>query len=217
MKKFTFSALLGLAICFGSGCDKKNGGDNYSTSTEKVGSGEGDEVITADADSDDHQAADSAEMTTGAPAAGPAYTSDADFVTMAGSGGMLEVELGKVAAQKGAAAEVKKFGQHMVTDHTKANSELKALAEKKKWTVPAKMNAEHQAAYDRISKLSGKEFDKEYMNQMVMDHEKTVALFEHANQKAQDADLKSFTSKTLPTLRMHLDMARESNNKVQSM
>ena len=215
MKKITINALLGLALCVGLGCDNKGGGsDNYSTSTEKIGSGEGDEIATGTDETETDNATDSAEISTGAPVT-YAYTSDADFVAMAASGGMLEVELGKVAAQKGNAAEVKKFGQHMVTDHTKANTELKTLADKKKMTVPAKMNAEHQSAFDRISKLSGAEFDKEYMNQMVMDHEKTVAMFEQANQKAADTDLKAFASKTLPALRMHLDMARENNNKVK--
>ena len=215
MKKITFSILFGLAVCFGFGCDKKGGGDNYSTPTEKIGSGEGDEVI-ADADSDAGKNTDSAEITTGAPAT-YVYVSDAEFVSEAASGGMLEVELGKVASKKGTAAEVKKFGDHMVTDHTKANTELKSLAGKKNWTLPTKMNAEHQAAFDRISKLSGKDFDREYMNQMVMDHEKTVAMFEQATQKATDTDLKAFTSKALPTLRMHLDMARENNNKVKGI
>lgn len=214
MRKVTFSVLMALAVGFGSGCDNKGGGDNYSTTTEKVGSGEGDELaVGSDADSESVRNTDSAEISTGAPAT-VAYSSDPDFVAMAASGGMLEVELGKVAAQKGAAAEVKKFGQHMVTDHTKANNELKALADKKKISVPAYMSADHKATFDRVSGLSGKDFDREYMAQMVTDHEKTVSLFEQANQQAQDADLKAFASKTLPALRMHLDMARENNNKV---
>src|SRR5688500_14725755 len=139
MKKITFSFLFGLAVCFGSGCDNKGGGsDNYSTSTEKVGSGEGDEITTGN-ETEAGETTDSAEISTGAPVT-YAYASDAEFVTAAASGGMLEVELGKVASQKGAAAEVKKFGDHMVTDHSKANTELKSLAGKKNWTIPAKMN-----------------------------------------------------------------------------
>ena len=217
MKKVTSSILIALAVCLGFSCDNKGGGDNYSTPTEEIGSGEGDEIsVGGETDAEAARASDSAEISTGAPAT-YVYISDQDFVTMAASGGMLEVELGKVAEQKGNAADVKKFGQHMVTDHTKANNELKTLAGKKKWTVPASMNAEHQAAYDRISKMTGQDFDREYMSQMVMDHEKTVAMFEKANQKAQDTDLKAFASKTLPTLRMHLDMARENNNKIQGM
>ena len=212
MKKFTFNFLFGLAVCLGFSCDKK-GSDNYSTSTEKVGSGEGDEIINNN-DSDAVRTADSAEISTGAPTT-PVYASDAEFVTAAASGGMLEVGLGKVAAQYGAAAEVKEFGHHMVTDHTKAINELKSLADNKKWILPTQMNAEHQATFDRISKLSGKDLDREYMKQMVTDHEKTISMFEQANQKATDTDLKAFASKALPTLRMHLDMARESNNKVK--
>ena len=215
MRKVLFYSLIGLAIG-AAGCDNKGGGsDNYSTTTEKTGSGEGDEVIVSN-ETEAEKVTDSAEISTGAPVT-YVYVTDAEFVTAAASGGMLELELGKVASQKASAAEVKKFGDHMVTDHTKANNELKSLAGKKKWILPTKMSALHQASFDRISKLTGEDFDKEYMAQMVMDHEKTVAMFEQANQKAIDTDLKSFASKTLPSLRMHLDMARENNNKVKAM
>jgi putative membrane protein len=222
MRKFTFSAVLALAIGLGFGCEKKRTGDdnaNYSTTTEKMGSGEGDELTTEPADkttTDLETSTDSAEITTGAPPT-PTYTSDADFVAKAASGGMLEVELGKIAAQKASNADVKKFGQHMVDDHSKANTELKSLAGKKKWTFPVKMKMEHQIAYDKISKLSGAAFDRDYMAQMVLDHTSTVAEFEQATQKATDADLKAFASKTTPTLRMHLDMARQTNDKVKDM
>ena len=221
MRKITFSAILALAIGLGFSCENKKGSEdnaNYSTSTEKIGSGEGDELGagTSDTATNLETSTDSAEITTGAPPT-PIYTSDADFVARAASGGMLEVELGKMAAQKATNADVKKFGQHMVDDHSKANTELKSLAGKKKWTIPTKMNAEHQTAYDRISKLTGNAFDRDYMAQMVLDHTTTVAEFEQATQKATDADLKAFASKTTPTLRMHLDMARQANDKVKNL
>jgi putative membrane protein len=218
MKKIVYCSLMALAVCFGSSCENKGGGDNYSTSTEKVGSGEGDELNTEPADNASVQteaSTDSTQITTGNPPI-PTYTSDADFVATAASGGLMEVELGKIAAQKGASAEVKKFGQHMVDDHSKANTELKQLAAKKKWNVPAKMNAENQATYDRLSKMNGKDFDRDYMAEMVKDHTVDVGLFEQATRKAKDADLKAFASKTTPTLRNHLDMAREINAKTQN-
>lgn len=219
MKKITCYAFLAFAVCVGSACDNKGGGgDNYSTPTEKIGSGQGDEITTEPADNADVQTnvpADSTQITTGNPSI-PTYTSDTDFVSMAASSGLMEVELGKVAAQKGASPEVKKFGQHMVDDHSKANAELKQLATKKKWTLPTKMNAEHQAAFDQLSKMSGKDFDRDYMAQMVKAHMMDVGMFEQATKQATDADLKALASKTTPTLRMHLDMARELNSKTQN-
>ncbi len=215
MKKITFGSLFALAVCFGFGCDNKGGGsDNYSTSTEEIGSGEGDEI--AGTDNDAAQAADSAEMTTGAPATF-VYVSDSNFVAKATSGGILEVQLGQAATTKGSSAEVKKFGKKMVEDHSKANAELKEIARKKGWPAEQRMAVEEKTDYNRISGLSGNDFDREYMSKMVSDHEKTIAMFEQATQKATDPDLKAFASKTLPNLRMHLDMARENNNKLQGM
>jgi putative membrane protein len=220
MKKITLNAALALAVCLTMSCEKKReAGDNYSTPTEKIGSGEGDEISKDENVGQDENVGmetpqDTTSIVTGKPGV-PLYTSDAEFVAMTASGGMLEVELGKIAAQKASNAEVKKFGQHMVTDHSKANDELKSLATKKNWVRPAQMLPEQQSTFDRISKLSGKDFDRDYMAQMVLDHETTIGMFENANKQAKDTDLKSWASKTLPTLRMHLDMARNLNSKVK--
>ena len=105
-------------------------------------------------------------------------SADTDFMNKAAQGGMAEVELGKLAASKGANADVKKFGQQMVDDHSKANSELKTVAASKSITLPTEVNAEQKAMMDKLSKLSGAAFDKEYVKGMVEDHEKDVADFE---------------------------------------
>jgi len=222
MKKITLNVALALAIGLVSACDnKKDGGDNYSTPTERIGSGHGDELGIGDGDDNTsgedvgmQNPGDTTSIVTGKPGV-PNYTTDPEFVAMAASSGMLEVELGKVAAQKATNAEVKKFANQMVTDHGKANSELKAFGTKKGISVPAYMSAEDQAVHDRIAKLSGASFDRDYMAQMVLDHEKAVGMFENANRQATDADLKSWASKTLPTLRNHLEMARSLNDKVK--
>src|SRR5688572_20555565 len=128
MRKITLNAALAFAVCLVSACENKRegGGDNYSTPTEKIGSGEGDEISTDERSADENVGMetpqDTTSIVTGKPGV-PLYTSDAEFVAMTASGGMLEVELGKIAAQKASNAEVKKFGQHMVTDHSKANDE----------------------------------------------------------------------------------------------
>jgi putative membrane protein len=139
---------------------------------------------------------------------------DRQFVMEAARGGMAEVKLGELATKKAASDDVKQFGQHMVQDHSKANAELKQLADKKGWTLPADVGPKHKAVMDRLSGLSGSAFDRAYMTEMVRDHEKTVALFERETKNGKDEDLRSWAEKTLPTLRHHLTMARETAGKV---
>jgi putative membrane protein len=131
-------------------------------------------------------------------------TSPSEFAEDAAHAGMAEVELGKLASSKAKDAEVKKFGQMMVTDHTKANAELKALAGTKKWTLPADAGP-HKETVDELGKLSGEEFDRAYVDQMVEDHEADVEAFEEQANSSPDAELKAFAAKTLPTLKKHLE------------
>lgn len=133
---------------------------------------------------------------------------DRHFIRKAGEGGLAEVELGKLAAEKGATDEVKKFGQRMVDDHSKANEQLKQLADSKGATLPTKLDPNDQAAKARLEKLSGQQFDRAYMNDMVKDHSKDVAEFKKESTTAKDTDVKSFASQTLPTLQDHLKEAR---------
>lgn len=131
-----------------------------------------------------------------------------NFMTEAAQGGMAEVELGRLAQTKAQNAEVKSFGQKMVQDHSNANTELKALAAKKNVTLPTDVGATHKTTMDKLSKLSGAEFDKEYVAAMVEDHEKDVKAFQTQADSATDADVKAFATKTLPTLKMHLEMIK---------
>jgi putative membrane protein len=149
------------------------------------------------------------------PARGvPPRHDDRAFVMEAGPGGLTEVELGRLAAQKGQSADVKKFGQRMVTDHSKANAELKKLAASKGITLPAEMNTEQMAEHAKLAKLSGAEFDREYMTLMVEDHDKDVAAFLDESKDGSDPDIKSFAAKTLPTLQEHHRMAKEIKAKL---
>ncbi len=139
---------------------------------------------------------------------------DKKFVMEAAMGGMAEVEMGRLATEKASSSDVKSFGQRMVDDHTKANDELKALANQKGIMVPAELSPKDKAMKDQLSKLSGDAFDRAYMKMMVKDHTKDVADFQKASSKGMDADVKGFASKTLPTLQEHLQMARDVNGKV---
>ena len=108
------------------------------------------------------------------PTAKAGGASDTLFVKNAAKGGLAEVELGQLAADHGASDEVKKFGQRMVTDHGKANDELKSLAQQKNITLPTELDGKHKATHDRLSKLSGAQFDRAYMQDMLQDHRKDV-------------------------------------------
>jgi putative membrane protein len=132
--------------------------------------------------------------------------SDRNFITKAAEGGMAEVELGKLATQKAQDPQVKQFGQRMVDDHSKANEKLKQVAASKNVTLPSESSKDAKREEDKLNKLSGEKFDKEYMSHMVSDHKKDVSEFRSAS-KSKDADVKQFASETLPTLEQHLQMA----------
>jgi putative membrane protein len=130
------------------------------------------------------------------------------FAVKAGAGGMMEVELGTLAQQVAQNPRVKRFGAMMVKDHTKANTELMALATSKGINIPSALPADIQHHVDEMKKMKGADFDKHYMSMMTDDHKEDIALFEKASQNAPDAGIKAFATKTLPVLNMHLDSAK---------
>lgn len=137
-----------------------------------------------------------------------------EFMMTAAQGGQMEVQLGQLATQKAAHADVKQFGQRMVDDHTRASQQLMQLASQLNVSLPQDLSSEGQQTMDRLSKLSGAAFDREYMSQMVKDHQKDVAEYERMSQQADNPDLKNYASTTLTTLRDHLQQAQEIAHKV---
>ena len=149
--------------------------------------------------------------TFGAFAQAPAVPgADASFMKKAAIGGMAEVELGKLAQQKGTSASVKDFGARMVQDHSKANEELKELAGKKGITLPAALDSKNQMVFDRLQKTSGEAFNRAYISDMVADHKEDVAEFRKESTAGKDPDVRAFAAKTLPTLEEHLKMAEST-------
>ncbi len=132
---------------------------------------------------------------------------DKEFVNEAAQGGLAEVQLGKLAAQQAESSDVKQFGQRMVQDHTKANSELVSLARTKGVTPPSGPSAKDKATMTKLSAMHGSSFDRAYMDDMVNDHKKDVADFERYAKEGTDPDLKAFAQKTLPVLQEHLSLA----------
>ncbi len=149
-----------------------------------------------------------------APTAQSAATPQ-EFVRTVSSGGAKEVELGKLAAGRAMSGDVKAFANRMVADHSKGNAELSALATKKSWAVKADPAA-HKADIGRLNGLSGAAFDRAYIDMMVADHQKNVALFEQQAKSGSDPDLKAWAAKKLPTLQEHLKQARDTQAKLKS-
>jgi len=134
-----------------------------------------------------------------------------EFILSAAQGGMGEVELGMVAAQQGHSEEVKKFGERMVTDHTKGNDELKAIAQQRGITLPSDLDAKDKAMKTRLSKMQGTSFDRAYMRDMVSDHKQDVAEFRRESMSGKDPEVKAWATKMLPTLEDHLKEAEAAN------
>lgn len=144
-----------------------------------------------------------------------ALEDDSEFAVAAADGGMMEVKLGELAKTNAASADVKKFGEMMVTDHSKAGDELKALATRKNITLPAALSDDKQKKYDDFAQKKGKEFDKAYVSFMVDDHKEDISEFEEAAKDAKDPDVKAWAEGKLPTLKHHLETAEALHDKVK--
>jgi putative membrane protein len=130
-----------------------------------------------------------------------------DFIKKAAQGNMAEINAGRLAAEAAGNDSIKKFGEMMIADHTKALNELIAIAKEKKVAVPEFVDSTHKIVMDKLMKLKGKTFDYEYMQQQVKDHKETVALFEQQAANGTDEKLKAYAQKYLPAIKMHLEMA----------
>jgi len=145
-----------------------------------------------------------------------AAVSDTQFAKKAAQGGMAEVKLGQLAQEKGTSDSVKKFGQRMVEDHSKAGDELKRAAARENITLPDDISAKDKATYDSLSKLSGAAFDRAYARDMVKDHEEDIADFNKEANGGKNAAIKDFAAQTLPTLQDHLKEAKEMRQNVSA-
>jgi len=150
-------------------------------------------------------------------AAAPSTVSSADksFVMKAAQGGMTEVQLGQLAADKGTSQDVKDFGSKMVSDHGKANDDLKSIATAKGITIPDKLDTKHQAMVDKMSKMSASDFDKSYIAGMVKAHKADDALFTKEASSGQDSDIKAFASKTDEMVKIHQTKVQGIQSKIK--
>ena len=140
---------------------------------------------------------------------------DREFMEKAAMGGMTEVELGGIARRQAASESVKNFGNRMVEDHSKANDELKQIAQSKGVQLPSTLDAKHRQDVEKFSKMQGAAFDRAYMKHMVEDHKKDIDLFQKEATSGKDDQVKAFAAKTLPTLQEHLKLAESIRAEVE--
>lgn len=150
---------------------------------------------------------------TGTPAA-PLTSSDREFMMNAAREGMMEVQMGTLAAQKALSNDVKQLGESMATTHSQLGQKLQQLASYLNVTLPQDLKPEQQNVLNRLEKLSGKVFDREYLKAMISDHTKDISEFERATSQVSNPEIKQFASEALPALRDHLKAARELAGKL---
>lgn len=201
--KTIFKLLMGAVIVTAASCSgngSKSTADTDSTAAYNSSSTE----AATDSNKKELEAKDST-----------AVFDDTKFAVTAANGGLMEVQLGKLAQTKGSSPKVLEFGKMMVEDHSKANKELMALAGAKTITLPAILDNKTQKDYDDMAKLNKAEFDKAYTDFMVKDHKEDIEVFEKEAKDGKDAELKAFAAKHVPILKHHLEMAQQAADAVK--
>jgi putative membrane protein len=135
---------------------------------------------------------------------------DQKFIEEASQSNLLEIKLGELAQAKAGIPEVKTLGQQMMTDHSKSNIALTALAARQNATVSVTLNEKAQSTYDALAEKQGADFDKAYTKCMVSDHKKDIRMFKKEAKKGDDIDLKGFASATVKVLQHHKQMAKDA-------
>jgi putative membrane protein len=205
-KIFQFLAIAALAISVG--CTQQRGSEKASESTDtnrQTNTADDRGGATAAAPADQQAMADTSKLT----------QDDRRFVSEAAQGGLLEVQLGQLAAEKASSDEVKQLAQRIMEDHQQANQRLQNIANAKHIDVPSQLDQQHQQKISQLQNLSGARFDKAYVHQMVQDHTKDIGEFRSHSNSTQDAALKDFTTSTLPTLEQHLQQSKELSSRLK--
>jgi putative membrane protein len=206
MKKLSFLCVMAAGMLAIQSCADNSNDNNVGSNAD---------TVNTSPNSNDATMSDTANRASTGATSSSLTDNDNEFVMKAASGGLMEVELGRLAQQKASNARVKEFGSMMVTDHSKANDELKALAQSKGITLTGTMTDEHQKHVKDLGEKTGADFDKAYMKMMVDDHKEDVDHFEDCSKDSKDADLKAFATKTLPVLQKHLADAKSIKDAVK--
>ncbi|RAK64667.1 DUF4142 domain-containing protein [Hymenobacter edaphi] len=196
--------LAGTSAC----TDNKTTADNTETANNEANDNymrnatSGEATATNDGDTTGSTSAmPPADATATAP-----HATDQEFMESAAHSDQNEIQLSKLVLDKGATGMAKDHANMMVKDHTKSTADLMPIAKKKGVTLPTDMDAEHKAIAEQMKTLAGKELEQRYMQQMVLDHQKTLNTMKAHSTMTQDADLRGFIGKVTPVVQGHLDM-----------
>jgi len=171
---------------------------------------------TSNKASSDENASQPAAGDTGASGASSANAGnpDQDFINTAAKANRAEVELGRMVEAKAKDANVKRFAQQMVKDHTDALNQLQQIAQSKNITLAEGLPEDAQDLHSKLSSESGTQLEKDYMDAMVQDHQKDLQEFQDAAQNAKDPDVKQYASTLVPKLQEHLQNAQQVSQKL---
>jgi|JI10StandDraft_1071094.scaffolds.fasta_scaffold233056_1 putative membrane protein len=218
LRYLSLSGLLALSLTAQTPANPQSGQGQTENQNQNRRSGSDRTDTTSRTDQQDRQSGSQSSRDkshAGSTASGSSSLSSADrtFVMKAVQGGKMEVEIAEMGVQNASSEAVKNFAQRLVTDHTNANQELTQLASQKGVQVSeSSMNKDK----NKFSKMQGAAFDRAFMQHMIKDHQKDIAMFEKESNSGSDPDVKAFAAKTLPTLREHLEQARSVANSLGS-
>lgn len=198
-----------LTSCNNAGNNNNNNNENYNNNTTTPNSS----TMDTSAVNANNMNANANMNTNNNNNNGTVGADAADFMREAANGGMMEVALGKLALKNSTSADVKAMGQMLVTDHTKGNDQLKAIAAKKGVTLPDSMDDKHKDKYEDAAKLKGKDFDKKFASMSVDDHKEDIDKFTSESKTITDPELLNWIKTTLPVLQKHLTHANMLDKK----
>ncbi len=143
-----------------------------------------------------------------------ASSQDKKFIEKAAEGNFAEVELGKLGAEKSQNSQLKQFCQDLQSDHQSANQKLQPIAQADGVQIPQTLDSKHQREINRLQKMSGAEFDKEFATTALRQHAQTIEAFQKEAQQGQDPTVKQYAQSMLPGLEHHLQMAKDTASSV---
>jgi putative membrane protein len=141
---------------------------------------------------------------------------DAQFLVDAATLNFNEIQLGNLAETKAVQLDVKNLGKMLQDDHSKAQSDLISLAQKKGISIPTTTPNESMSEYNDLKDKNNKDFDSKYIDMMVKGHTDAISKFEKATTDCEDADVRDWATKMLPKLREHLDLAMNCQTKLKT-
>jgi putative membrane protein len=145
----------------------------------------------------------------------PVDETGSTFLVRVANSGLTEVELTSMAQQKAVSQSVKDLAAMLHKDHMALNEQVKTLAGQKNITLPTVVSDDKKKDIEDLRAKTGNEFDRTFINMIIKAHESSIESFEKAMNDAKDADVKSFADKTLPTLRAHLQAAKDVEKNIK--